>query len=184
VAEARRGEVFDALLQVAWDDARSHAQLTALLLQHASDAATGPLFANAALVDSLCEGEHLEPILMRIGGLHSDDPWISNAQATLAAGAPGSARLAFELQRRCADGSLADAYRLEFIAALHAAAHGDFAEGIRALLIDKDRSPRWQPATAAEAGPAWAQTFFQSPWPAAEHPLADLGVSHAQRTHA
>ena len=59
--------------------------------------------------------------------------------------------------------------------ALHVAAHGDFAEGIRALLVDKDRQPRWNPATLAQADAGWAASFFQSPWPAAAHPLADLG---------
>ena len=42
------------------------------------------------------------------------------------------------LQRRGAGQDLAAIYRLEYIVALHCAAHGDFAEGIRALLIDKD----------------------------------------------
>ena len=39
--------------------------------------------------------------------------------------------------------SLDDVFRAEYIAALACAAHGDFAEGIRALLIDKDKRPRW-----------------------------------------
>lgn len=84
-------------------------------------------------------------------------------------GAPG-----LELQRRAADLSLADTFRLECIAALHVAAHGDFAEGIRALLIDKDRKPRWNPAALAQADTQWAQGFLISPWPAEAHPLADL----------
>ena len=43
----------------------------------------------------------------------ADDPWVATAQATLAAGAPGSARLGFELQRRAAAMTLADTFRLE-----------------------------------------------------------------------
>ncbi|EGD19767.1 hypothetical protein XGA_1575 [Xanthomonas hortorum ATCC 19865] len=43
-------------------------------------------------------------------------------------------------------------------------------------MIDKDRQPRWQPASLEEADAQWAAAFFQSPWPAAEHPLADLAV--------
>ena len=102
--EERRSAVFDALLQVAWssDSAHNHERLTHLLQAHASDAATGPLLANAAQVDALCEGDDLQAIVARIAGLQTDDAWLQAAQKTLAAGAPGSARLAFELQRRSA----------------------------------------------------------------------------------
>lgn len=177
--EARRSDVLHALGETAWsaDSTENGTRLTTLLQTFASDAATGPLFANAALVDRLCEGNDLEPIVARITALQSDDPWLQTAARTLQAGAPGSARLGFELQRRAAGQDLASVYRLEYVAALHGAAHGDFAEGIRALLIDKDRSPHWQPASLAEATHAWAQAFLTSPWPAADHPLADLGTS-------
>jgi len=186
IAEAQRAGVFSALAQVHWsDDAkRNHEQLSALLQEHASNAATGPLLRNAATVDALCEGNDVTAVVDAIGALQTDDAWLQSAQATLAAGAPGSARLAWELQQRAAGASLADVYRFEYIAALHSAAHGDFAEGIRALLIDKDRSPRWQPATLAEATPQWAQTFFVSPWNAATHPLADLGATVPERSLA
>ena len=89
-----------------------------------------------------------------------------------------------ELQRRSAGQDLASVYRLEYITALHCAAHGDFAEGIRALLIDKDRTPHWQPQTLAEATVGWADTFFASPWTAATHPLADLGATVPERSYA
>ncbi len=36
----------------------------------------------------------------------------------------------------------------------------DFVEGIRAQIIDKDRNPRWQPATAAEITPAMIESYF------------------------
>ncbi len=186
IAEAQRADVFSALAQVHWNDdaKRNHEQLSALLQEHASDAATGPLLRNAATVDALCEGNDVTAVVDAIGALQTDDAWLQTAQATLAAGAPGSARLAWELQHRAVGASLADVYRFEYIAALHSAAHGDFAEGIRALLIDKDRSPRWQPATLAEATPQWAQTFFVSPWNAATHPLADLGATVPERSLA
>lgn len=186
IAEAQREAVFAALTEVHWSDVakRNHEQLSALLQQHASDAATGPLLRNAASIDALCEGDDLTAIVERVTALQTDDPWLQAAQATLAAGAPGSARLAFELQRRAAGASLAEVYRFEYVTALHCAAHGDFAEGIRALLVDKDRNPQWQPRTLAQATAAWADTFFVSPWSNATHPLADLGATVPERSLA
>ena len=37
---------------------------------------------------------------------------------------------------------------------------GEFAEGIRALLIDKDQQPRWRYASLAEMDSAWIDDFF------------------------
>ena len=47
-------------------------------------------------------------------------------------------------------------------------------EGIRALAVDKDHQPRWNPAQIAEVTPEQVAAFFASPWPAHAHPLAAL----------
>ena len=186
VADAHRADVLDALQTAPWEADRdaNHYHLTTVLQRFASEAAPGPLQRNAELVDVLCDGDDLQKIVDRIAAMETEDAWLQAAQKTLAAGAPGSARLAFALQARCADEPLADVYRLEYVAALHCAAHGDFAEGIRALLVDKDRTPRWNPATLADATPAWADTFLTSPWRGDQHPLADLEATTPERTPA
>lgn len=53
-------------------------------------------------------------------------------------------------------------------------AQTEAAEGIRALLIDKDNAPLWQPARIEEVSPALVLPFFDSPWPAHSHPLRTL----------
>jgi hypothetical protein len=108
--------------------------------------------------------------------MQTQDVWLTKAAATLAAGSPGSAALSHALQRRMLHASLAEVFRVELVASLTCAARPDLAEGIRALLIDKDRRPRWRPATLAEVTPEWLEGFFASPWLAHEHPLADLGA--------
>ncbi|MBB5943381.1 enoyl-CoA hydratase/carnithine racemase [Xanthomonas arboricola] len=177
VPEAARAEVLDALQATTWPDAAHDTSraLDALLARFATPAPAGPLQRHAAAIADACAHSTLDAVVAAIAGLDATDPWIATAQATLAAGAPGSARLAFELQQRAAALSLAEVFRLEYTVALHCAAHGDFAEGIRALLIDKDRAPRWQPATLDAASAAWARAFFHAPWPAQAHPLAVLG---------
>ncbi len=47
-------------------------------------------------------------------------------------------------------------------------------EGIRALAVDKDHAPRWNPPRIEEVPPALVAAFFDSPWPAHAHPLAAL----------
>lgn len=175
---AQYAAVLDALGAHAWtgDADEDRAQLGAFLHGIAQPLEPGPLQVHAALIAQLVAGQTLPEVVAAILALQSEDAWLQAARATLAAGAPGSARLAWELQRHPGIGTLADTFRTEYVVALHAAAYGDFAEGIRALLIDKDRQPQWQPATLEEADAQWAAGFFQSPWPAARHPLADLAV--------
>jgi enoyl-CoA hydratase/carnithine racemase len=48
------------------------------------------------------------------------------------------------------------------------------AEGIRALVIDKDNMPHWQPSRIEDVTPDMVQPFFCSPWPAHSHPLRSL----------
>jgi enoyl-CoA hydratase/carnithine racemase len=47
-------------------------------------------------------------------------------------------------------------------------------EGIRALAVDKDHAPMWQPARIADVAPEMVRPFFESPWPASAHPLRHL----------
>lgn len=47
-------------------------------------------------------------------------------------------------------------------------------EGIRALVVDKDRAPRWNPPRLEDVTEEVVQQHFASPWRVAIHPLADL----------
>ena len=51
---------------------------------------------------------------------------------------------------------------------------GDFIEGIRALLIDKDNAPQWNPGRVEDVTDASVDGFFRERWRSRAHPLADL----------
>jgi enoyl-CoA hydratase/carnithine racemase len=130
---------------------------------------------NWDLINTLCNRADLAEVVAAITSIKTDNAWLTRAGATLAAGSPGSAALSAELQTRLRHCSLAETFRAELVAALTCAARADLTEGIRALLIDKDRKPRWDPATLGEVGPEWLNGFFASPWTEDKHPLRDLG---------
>jgi enoyl-CoA hydratase/carnithine racemase len=173
-----RSAVFERLRDVHWSaDTRSnHDQLSALLKQFSHDAS--PPIANlqqhAVTINAMCDGDSLHEIVARITSYSGDDAWLQRAAATLKAGSPTSAALAWELRSRAASLDLAATYRIELIVALQCCAHLDFPEGVRALIIDKDNAPRWQPKTLAEVTPQWLAGHFVAPWPSEQHPLADL----------
>lgn len=172
---------FLAAVQAAsWhDEARKNAiDLDRLLGSFALELnEAGPLERNYGLIRKASDGHDFYAICEAIAAFadHSD-PWLQRAASTFKAGSPGSARLSFTLLERARLLSLADVFRQEYVASLHAGVQGDLQEGIRALLIDKDRNPRWNPATLEDATPAWVERYFEAPWPLGdEHPLANLG---------
>jgi len=69
--------------------------------------------------------------------------------------------------------SLAEVFRLEYRLSLAATMQPDFAEGVRALLVDKDRRPRWRHA-AIDAVPADYLDRLLAACAPDPHPLADL----------
>ena len=160
---------------------KNEALLDEVLARLATDpgVAMGPLQQHLSLIHACCVGSDLNKIVAALMALteHSD-PWLQRAAKTLGAGSPGSARLTYTLLKRVKHLSLADAYRFEWVAGLMCASHGDFAEGIRALLIDKDKQPKWNPATLHEATEAWVEKFFTLPFPAEQHPLYRLGLNN------
>ena len=53
-------------------------------------------------------------------------------------------------------------------------AHSDTVEGIRALAVDKDHAPKWQPERLEDISADMVTPFFQSAWPVHAHPLRHL----------
>jgi enoyl-CoA hydratase/carnithine racemase len=137
----------------------------------------GPLQQHYELIRRCCDGADLDAIHTNIASwAEHEDPWLRRAASTYLAGSPGSARLSYSLLRRVKLMGLADVFREEYIVSLQCGVQGDLQEGIRALLIDKDRQPAWQPPILQQANDEWVQRFFKAPWPQSmPHPLADLG---------
>ena len=85
-----------------------------------------------------------------------------------------------EQVRRARALDLADDLRMERDIVWHCfhlrpGAASETIEGIRALAVDKDHSPKWNPARVDDVKPEDVQAFFASPWPAHAHPLRGLG---------
>ena len=70
--------------------------------------------------------------------------------------------------------NLADCFRMELGMLRHSMEQGDFMEGVRAVLVDKDNTPRWNPARTDDVTEEMIAAFFRDAWTKATHPLADL----------
>lgn len=180
VSHAQKQAVLAALLSQPWDGGQDDVLLSRVLLDAQDQGAAAfagapaPLQQHFALINRLCSAPTLAEVVENIVTMATEDQWLQRGIATLAAGSPASAWLSHALQKRARHMSLAEIFRLEYVVSLHCAARTDFAEGIRALIIDKDRQPKWQPATLAAVTNDWGNGFFSNPWSEKNHPLADL----------
>ncbi|QTF90999.1 enoyl-CoA hydratase/isomerase family protein [Halomonas sp. BM-2019] len=107
-----------------------------------------------------------------------DDDWLAANRARLASGCPLTAQLVWRMLERHAHTSLADAFRDELVLSVQCCRQGDFVEGVRALLIDKDKAPRWSHPDVESVPEEAVQALFVSPWSSESHPLRDLGLGH------
>ncbi|MFN5048662.1 enoyl-CoA hydratase/isomerase family protein [Roseateles sp.] len=109
----------------------------------------------------------------------ADDAWAQDTLAVLKKRSPLMMAVTLEQLRRARKLSLAEDLRMERdlvhrCFTLRPGAASETVEGIRALAVDKDHAPRWNPARIEEVTPAMVQAFFESPWSAEQHPLREL----------
>ena len=110
-------------------------------------------------------------------------PWAQHTAATLRRRSPLMLHVTLAQIRRARDLALTDDLRMAFDLMHHCfnpihlgrtADQSEAVEGIRALAVDKDFAPRWQPARLEDVTPAMVAPFFVSPWRSQDHPLHDL----------
>jgi enoyl-CoA hydratase/carnithine racemase len=106
--------------------------------------------------------------------------WSRDTAALLRKRSPLMLNVVLEQVRRARGMGLAEELRMERDLVrrcfhLRPGAASETVEGIRALAVDKDHKPRWNPARIEEVTPEAVHAFFESPWPAHAHPLRHLG---------
>jgi len=136
------------------------------------------LEANAAAIED-CFGDlsrKAEDIVARLES-HSSTNWSQKTLKTLLSKSPLSVKVSLEALRRHQAVSLKEAFIAEYRLSqwfMRPAPDSDFCEGIRAVLVDKDQSPKWQPATLPEVTNQKVEQFFE-PLPA-DHACGELRI--------
>ncbi|MDH2431105.1 enoyl-CoA hydratase/isomerase family protein [Pokkaliibacter sp. MBI-7] len=128
-------------------------------------------------INKLMDHGHATAAYSALATLETDDPWLQQAVKGVRKGSPASAVLIWEQLHRARHWSLAQTFREELVVSVNCCSHGEFAEGVRALLIEKDGNPAWQFASVEAVPAAWISEHFVSPWIAQTHPLQGLGES-------
>ena len=113
----------------------------------------------------------------------ANDPWAQQTVKTLRSRSPLMLHVVLEQIRRGRKLNLAQNLQMERGMIRHCfyTAHlsrfgnaSETVEGIRALAVDKDHAPRWNPARLEDVTNDMVAPFFDSPWPENAHPLRHL----------
>jgi enoyl-CoA hydratase/carnithine racemase len=178
IASEHKQAVIDELLTQPWtgEAERDHALVRHVLRPFAEQSITaspaGQVEPHAATIAQLLDGEDIHDIIDRITAQDTDDPWLMKARDSLQHGSKLAALWIHRQLWETRHMGLADIFRAEVQLATNIVRHPEFAEGVRALLIDKDRNPAWQYQASREVPQNVLDLFFTAPWD--ENPLADL----------
>jgi enoyl-CoA hydratase/carnithine racemase len=156
------------------------AQFTNQFTANYSELAGGKALFSSYKTELFATGTVLD-ILQRLQ--KDQSAWALETMTLLRKRSPLMLAVTLELIRCARTMSLADELRLERDLVRHcfhtkhlnrSGATTETVEGIRALAVDKDHAPKWQPARIEDITPEMVLPFFTSPWPKEAHPLRYL----------
>ncbi|HET7402516.1 MAG TPA: enoyl-CoA hydratase/isomerase family protein, partial [Usitatibacter sp.] len=153
------------------------AAVKALASRDERDALPPPgLAALRAAIDRHFAAPTVEAIMDSLAGAAGDErEWAERTLEALAKRSPTMLKVTLEQLRRGAALGLADCFRMELGLIYACFDQGDFIEGIRALIVDKDNRPQWRPPSLGEVGEDAVERFFAPRWsPPQAHPLYHL----------
>lgn len=176
IPNARREAVLEHLCSESWSDDAETRELqvsTVLMRETPPTLAHSELKARVEVLNARAGSDDLATLHAALTTPAPDDAWLDRTARSLAKGSPTSAALIHRQWQRGHGMPLADIFREELTLSTQCARHPDFIEGVRALLVDKDNAPQWQPATLAEVTEEWIAGHYAEPWKG-EHPLKNL----------
>ncbi len=173
--------LWDALPALVVTDATSIGPLIATKTIAENVQGTGTMGQNRPQIDAYFGLGSVKEI---VAALERDtSAWAQETAATLRKRSPLMLHVVLQLIRRARSMTLADDLRMERDMVRHCfhthhlartGAASETVEGIRALAVDKDHAPKWNPARIEDVTSEMVQPFFTSPWPAPMHPLRSL----------
>lgn len=104
-----------------------------------------------------------------------DGQFLNRAKSSFLKGSAITAEIVIEQFKRAESQDLLAMFQMELNVAVACSRQGEFTEGVRALLIEKDGQPQWR-FKLGEVPEAVVQSHFEAPWPV--HPMADLALKN------
>jgi enoyl-CoA hydratase/carnithine racemase len=181
IASTHQQDILEDLAALQWNEnTKLHAeQVTTVLRRFEARSAEIKPAGNVAqhydIIQSLTDQDSFYEIVDAITSVQTEDTWLQRASSALAQGSPISACNIQQALKLTVHMSLAEVFAFELMLATNVVRHPEFAEGVRALLIDKDKNPRWQYASVRDVPEQLMQHMVTAPWPS--NPLDNIAAA-------
>ncbi|WNG53074.1 enoyl-CoA hydratase/isomerase family protein [Archangium minus] len=148
VTHDRLEAVVEALAAADWSAGDSREVATRVLSGFATEPGASALSAHREAIDRCFGKDSIEDILAALEA--EGTPWAEETRATLGRMSPTSLKVTLRQLRLCRGRSYDEVVTVEYRLSQHCTALPDFREGIRAVLVDKDNRPTWNPPALAQ----------------------------------
>ncbi|MGE5622543.1 MAG: enoyl-CoA hydratase/isomerase family protein, partial [Bacillota bacterium] len=163
--------LLDLLVSCGDADPRAAVRAFARPFAMQADPASSALAAQRALIDRHFAHDEVAAIIASLA--QDADPFAQKTLAVMNKRSPLMMCVTLEQLRRGAKMGIADCLRMERTMVRRSFEHGEVLEGVRAVVIDKDNAPKWNPPSLAEVSSDMIERFFAPAWPPHAHPLRD-----------
>jgi enoyl-CoA hydratase len=154
----------EALPVAKQEIARNTTAIAEVLKRHSVGAPIARIVENRGTIDRLFASDRYEDILVALESDGSD--WANKELSVLRTKSPQTCKVALrQLAEGAKMGDFADNMRMEYRIASRVLTRHDFIEGVRAVIVDKDNKPQWNPATPEGVTEELLDSIF-SPLPA------------------
>jgi enoyl-CoA hydratase/carnithine racemase len=175
VPSDRWGELIQSVRESEWTEASAKTQLTELCNRFAEERPESALKGVQEKIDQHFAYDQMEQVMDSLKqAANEGDEWAAKTAETLSGKSPTALKVALEQIRRGKSMSLAECFKMEMNMGMQFMRAHDFYEGVRAVLVDKDRSPKWKPASLEEVTKEEVNSFFDYEWGKQGNPLDDL----------
>lgn len=180
ISDNNRSSLLRQLISVNWteysDDNHHLVDLTINKLSENTVQLMPPaqVQAHQDIIRELTSHKSLSDTVAAITSMNTNDKWLRKGVEALKKGCPTTAKIVHHQIQNGKSLSLKAVFQQELTIAMQCTRHKDFAEGVRALLIDKDNKPVWQFNSVNDVPDEWLNEHLTSPWSKAQHPLKDL----------
>jgi enoyl-CoA hydratase len=141
-------------------DALAEGQVEEVLARHAGDPGGAQLEGLRPAIDHCFDRSSVEAIVVALR--EHEAPFGRAALAAMERASPASLKIVFRQLGQGAGMDIEQALALEYRIIHHLLAGEDFYEGVRSVVIDKDRNPRWSFASLEQVSEAEVERHFES----------------------